>query len=68
MIRDTLQTTGWQLIKRGLESMRDRHIRDLVRPQGELETAKLRGAIAAIDQALAMPETIIAQTKNGAKP
>lgn len=67
LIRETLETSGWQLIKRGLENMRDVKMRDLVRQHTETETAQLRGAIDAIERALGIPETLIAEAKNGAK-
>lgn len=67
LIRETLETSGWQLIKRGLENMRDVKMRDLVRIHTETETASLRGAIEAIDRALGVPEALIQEAKNGAK-
>lgn len=64
LIRETLQSPGWQLIKRGLEKMLDRKVRDLVRPQTEVETANCRGAIGAIETALEMPQILIQEGKN----
>ena len=67
MIRDTLQTAGWQLIRERLEKEHGRKVRDLVRPQTEVETATLRGAIAALETALKVPEILIQEGKSGPK-
>ena len=65
LIQETLGSLGWQLIKQGLENMRNAKIRDLVRPCSEMETAQLRGAIEAIESAINLPSTLMKQIKNG---
>lgn len=65
LIRETLQSPGWQLIKRGIENTLNQKVRDLVRPHTEVETANLRGEIAAIESVLALPGILIQKGKTG---
>ena len=64
LIEETIQSPGWQLIQQGMRKMLDRKKNDLVRPQTEMETASARGAIAALETALQIPEILMQEAKN----
>ncbi len=64
-IQETLDSPGWRWVKRGLENYRDIKMRDLVRTHTEIETATLRGEIAAAERAIAMPQALIAEARKG---
>lgn len=59
LIKETLRSPGWQLIKQGLEKMLQSKTRDLIRPQSEIGTAQLRGAIETIETILDVPQIMI---------
>lgn len=63
-IQEVLDSAGWQLIKQRLMKTLDGKMRDLVRPQLEIETATLRGAISSLELALKVPEILIQETKS----
>lgn len=64
-IQEMLDSPGWHWIKRGLENYRDIKMRDLTRPHSEVETATLRGEIAAAERALGMPAAMMAEARKG---
>lgn len=66
LIRECTQTPGWQLIRRGIESILNQKVRDLVRPHTEVETATLRGEISAIETVLKMPAELARKGQTGA--
>ena len=66
LIKELLQHRGWQLVKRGIETALNQKVRDLVRPHTEVETANLRGEIAAIEMVLALPASLVQKSKSGA--
>ncbi len=66
-IQEMLESPGWRLVKHGLEVFRDIKMRDLVRQHTEVETATLRGAIEAVERAIAMPNAMIAEARKGDK-
>lgn len=66
LIKETLRSPGWQLIKQGLLNMIRKKTDDLVRPQNEVETAALRGAIEALRSVLSVPEILVREgQRNG---
>lgn len=64
LIRETIRSAGWQLIRQGMQKMLEQKMRDLVRPQTEVETAHCRGQITAIETALNIPQILIQEGKN----
>ena len=66
LIRETTQSPGWQLIKRGIENILTQKVRDLVRPCSEVETASLRGEIQAMETVLKLPEILARKGQAGA--
>lgn len=66
LLRETLQTRGWQLIRRGVENIINQKVRDLVRPHTEGETATLRGEISALEGVLKLPQQLIEKGAQGA--
>lgn len=66
LIKEMLHSPGWQLVKRGIETALTQKMRDLVRPHTEVETANLRGEIAAIEMVLALPVSLVQKSKSGA--
>lgn len=66
LIRETVQSKGWQLIRRGIQNVGDQKLRDLMRPHTEIETATLRGELAMIEALLKLPEQLIEKGATGA--
>ena len=66
LIKEMVQSRGWQLVKRGIQTALTQKVRDLVRPHTEVETANLRGEIAAIEMVLLLPQSLIQKSKSGA--
>lgn len=65
LIRETVQMKGWQLIRRGIQTVGDQKLRDLMRPHTEIETATLRGELSMIEAVLKLPEQLIEKAAMG---
>lgn len=61
-LREVLDSPGWQLIKQRLMKTLEGKMRDLVRPQNEVETATLRGAIQSLELAIKVPEILVQES------
>lgn len=66
-LQEYVRSRGHRLVKERVAHLRESKLRDLVRPQTEIETATLRGILMGIDSVMSIPEILIKEAKTHGK-